>query len=447
MPKILHAPVTVQFGGNGEDEGSLIWERDSDRVSEDPRIIYLRLYPAQPEQLIVTSGTITSNGDHIKHHTDVLAFVGDSTEQSIQYPNVTSVDIEQLGTFYDLTGNPITVTFSYNETKKAVTVSEPCYGVIKLKYDAPYHSYIFSFSGPPCVIEYEEREGVGSIQYEGEVLTRIATTGGYTDTLILAVNYTEGTQATQHLQLNPATCGEDLEEDSTFSTNQGNIPPPEKLMLEVHKDFPPRITGNNGANNLTVSCKVRQIPAVNATIDTSSGFAAESSFVNSGSTYNRTTQLSTVNNYNIIYAEDVKEFISFTAGYSASLQYQPASTVKIVASGGVLDMWGNNVYPTFALPGEEITEVEWISEISYRNPRRRKVKTDEVVATISGGISLEVYGSVRAEYSITFKVYDVTFKQSSIDRPEDGWGNVHMLALFEDQTADLSITAPSIKEK
>lgn len=222
---------------------------------------------------------------------------------------------------------------------------------------------------------------------------------------------------------------------------------PVNLVLEIHKDFPPRISSSSAIQGIGVSCKVRQIPAVDADIDLSSGSYAPENFVGSTSVATKDTHIFETNNYEPKYTEVVKDLISFNVGYSAKLKYQPAGSISVVPSGPFLDKWGNTVSPSFAKPGDTIMEVEWINEHTYRNPVERIVQDDEIVALTTGNKTTDVYGSAAVSYSIQYRVYDVKFQQADALKAENGWESIHMLAKYEGQTAYLSIPAPSLKEK
>jgi len=264
--------------------------------------------------------------------------------------------------------------------------------------------------------------------------------GGYTEAVLVALSPTD--DASSSIHLTPSPCG-----SSGFQVLSDDKSDPVKIVLELHKDFPPRMTGSNIFDGQAMSCKVRQIPAVAAEIDLSSGTYAREEFIASSTTATKDSYIYEVNNYNPVDTESVSDIISFSVSHSASLHYQPDSKVTVVPTGRFLDKWGNSVSPIFAKPGEEIVEVDWVNEHTYRNPRSRTVQEDEIVALTSGNKTIDVYGAAKVTYTIKFKVFNVTFRQTTDLRPEDGWENIHMIATYEGQAAYLPIEAPSIKEK
>jgi len=422
MDSVLQTTVTINFGKS--DIGKLLWEEDDERTSIEDDELYLRLYPAKPELLIRTSGTIVSKGSRNKENSEFIIFSGEG-EGSLRYPEATNVSYEVIGSTYDADGSPINTKFTFDNTKNAIVADTPCYGVLKVEYTAPYHSYLYTFSGDPCSVDL--------------VNGKIQTVGGYDVSLIVAINAADNDKAS--INLTPSECG-----NSRFVTIDEDTKPP-NMVLEVHKDFPPRITGISRDCGVLTSCKVRQIPDIGATVDISSGKYAPEQFRESLLLATRETTLHTVVNYQEGYKEEVSDIIVFDTSYTAQLHYQPHSIVKVKPTGPFLTKWGTSINPNFAVPGDEIVEVEWLSERRYTNPRRRIVKEDEIVALTSGNKTIDVYGAATVSYLITYRVFDVDFKQSNLSRPEEGWDSIHLLATHEEQTAYLYIEAPSLKEK
>lgn len=427
MADILYTSVSVGFGEGDGTDGALLWESDPERTTDSEGTKYLRLYPAAPEKLIVTSGNLSTKGNYVKQVEDVSVFTGD-TEITINHPKVDTVSIEQLGSTYGLDGVAINVTFTYNATKRTVTASSPCYGAVRIKYTAPYQLYLFGFAGSPCILPDDPDK---------------EPTGGYSDSVIIAVNITPPDTAVAYTTLTPQSCASSSG-TSSREYSSGNVEPP-NIVLEVDKDFPPRITGST-TNGVHMGCKVRQIPDVAATIDISSGTYKPEEFASSSSIADSDTPIFFTSNYTPKNTEEVVDIVTFNAGSSAKLKYQPASAISVDTFGPVLDEWGNSITPTFAKPGDKVTEVDWISEHTYTNPRSREVREDEIVALTANNKTINVYGSAKAKYTIRYKVFDVTFKAASF-LPEDGYNNIHMLATYQEQSEYLFIEAPSMKEK
>ena len=418
---ILHTSVDISFSTTGA-EGGLMWEKD-DRTSEEDQQ-YLRLYPRTPDRLMVTTGQIVKKGSSIEKADDILLFTGNASI-NLKYPKAHSVSVEQLGSVYDVNGTPLNVSFVYNQAKNKVIASQACYGAVRVRYLASYTLYLYTYSGEPCA--------VGSSP-EGLVYS-----GGYNTAVIIALDITP--PASAQVTLAPDACGE--QGDAQISDKDAG---PINMVLEVHKDFPPRISSSS-ANNIGMSCKVRQIPDVVAHIDISSGQYNEEAFSSSVDTYDKNDDIGKTSNYSPVYTEFVTDLILFNLGFSAKLHYQPTSSVQIIDTGNFLDKWGNTISPTFASPGDEIIEVEWLSENTYANPRQRTVKADEIVALTTGNKTVQVYGTARVSYTIRYKVYNVQFAQTSANRPEDGFDTIHFLATYAKQATYLKIEPDSLKEK
>lgn len=424
MPEILESSTTVQFK-HANNKGTILFEQDDERITKGPEEVYIRLYPGAPDKTIVTAGFLLQSGKGEKE-VDEYLLLSLEAEAPLQYPKAIGVNVSLIGSAYSENGDLVNIQLQYNESKHTIVSDTVCYAMLRVTYTAPYQLYLYTFHGEPCGTKLNK----GSIEY----------TGGYTRASVVAINLID--KATDTIELVPEPCGAS---NNTVIYKDTPIP---SLVLEIHKDFNPRITGTQGFTGVEVSCKVRQVPAVLSDISLSSGTFRREEFTGSTVTKDRDTPVGVVSNYNPSSTEQVSDIITFNAGYTGKLRYQPHRSVKVIPTGQFLDRWGNTFSPSFALPGDSIVEVEWVSERVYRNPRRRVVQSDEIVAVSSSGYTTEIYGSVKAEYVIQYQVYDVTFAPFSSDRAEDGWENIHMLALVksEGSSAYLSIEAPSIKE-
>jgi len=422
MADTLYTDVEISFGESGDSKGALRWEKDDRTSDEDQQ--YLRLHPHTSDKLIVTTGRIERKGSDLLESEDIAVFAG-SSSHTLKYPKASSVSIEVLGSVYDSQGLPIHVSFVYNIAKNEVVASQTCYGAVRIRYSAPYVLYLYTYSGDPCSI--------------GQSPTGLVYSGGYNTAVVIAIQFDPSASA--QVTLAPDPCGQ--QGNTQLSDKDSG---PVNMVLEVHKDFPPRITGSSRLD-IGMSCKVRQIPDVFADIQISSGQYNEEAFNASNDTYNKNDDVSKTSNYLPVYTEYVTDLVQFNVGFSAKLHYQPSSSVQIVDTGDFLDKWGNRITPRFATPGEDIIEVEWISERVYTNPRQRVVKADEIVALTTGNKAIDVYGTARVSYTIRYKVYNVQFTQTNAGRAEDGYDTVHFLASHSDQSTYLKIEPPSMKEK
>lgn len=423
MADVLHTSVTVEFG-NPDDSGDLVWEKDPDRAADGDNEVYMRLYPSAPERMIVTSGSLSKRGTDAAEKEEYLVFEGETT-QPVGFSNISDLVLQQVGGFYDADGKTTAVNITYDPSRNLMRADKVCYGVVNIRYKAPYQSYLFAFAGEPCDLAFID----GAYTY----------TGGYTLSVLIAINIQN--KATATTKLVPEECGA-----SRYTKTTDDAAGLANIVLEMHKDFPARITGFDLKSGAVMSCKVRQIPDVQANIDMSSGTYKLEPFLNTAESRKRNDSLYSVSNYSANNTEIVKDIMAFNSGYSGKLKYQPHRRVLIKTTGPFLDVWGNTISPTFAQGGDEIVEVEWLSENTYTNPRRRIVEPDEIVALTSGNKTVKVYGSIKMEYAIQFKVFDVTFNIANQLKPEDGYENIHMLADYDGQTEYLFIEAPSIKE-
>ena len=428
MVDVLQSSVRVSFGNDSRrdgGDGDIRWEVDDTRTPAADNEMFIRLYPSQADKVIATSGSLSKKGNDTSTHDNVVVFSGNS-EVKVGHPKAYGVTLNPMGSAYDPDGNSISVTFSYNQAKGVVVANKPCYAVVSVSYTAPYCLYLFTFAGTGCALKY--------------VLGEYVFIGGYIPSYLVALSTTE--KATDTIQLDPEPCGGSI----SVSYDKDNAGPV-NIVLEIHKDFTPRVIGSTTTDGVKVGCKVRLIPAVSADIDVSSGSYKKEEFVGSGSKADKDSRILDTNNYDPQYTEVIKDLISFNVSHSTKLRYQPSGSMTITPTGPFLDSWGNSVSPTFATPGDTIVEVEWVNEHTYKNPKSRVVQEDEIVALTSGNKTIDVYGAAAVDYTINFSVFDVSFQQTDALKAENGWENIHMLARYNGQTAYLSLPAPSVKEK
>jgi len=404
MSDVLQSSVVVSF--DDDKTGALRWEQDSERTTDEDHTLFLRLYPAHPDQILKTSGGLSKRGVDYKHVKETHVFTG-NREVGVGYVKGEHVIIQQVGTFYNKDGEAITVSFSFDAVRNVIRSSEEGYGLIKIRYDAPYQLYVFEFSGTPCKATYS---ALGSFM----------TTGGYSESTIVAVNFADG--ATANITLSPPDCGE--VEVFVQRAQEAALP---SLKIELNKDYPPKVSSfSTSGDILSAWCKVRVIPNVSASVHISNGTLTRDGTEDGN--------------------EQVEDVLTFSGSTSVNMHYQPSSRVDVRRVSGFWNKWGSSVSPSFAKPGDRVVDVDWLNEHTYKNPKPRIVGEDEIVAVGMGSKVIEVYGVVHASYSISFRGYKLEFDISNAAKIEDGFKNAHVIAFKGTQSAYLMVEPPTMKE-
>ena len=211
-----------------------------------------------------------------------------------------------------------------------------------------------------------------------------------------------------------------------YDTDSADEP---KMRIEVHNNYPPRLTGfNDSGEYLEASCRVKVIPSINATVKTSNGALTR---VDDGApTF-----------------EQVRDAKTFSGSNSVNLAYQPNGLVEVSAIGSFFTKWGTSISPKFATPGSTVYDVTWVSESSYKDPKPRVVRSDEVVAVDDGNKVVEVFGAIEARYTISYDVYRLVFEQVEAGFAEKGWVVAHLVAFYRTYTTHAAINPPNFREK
>ncbi len=409
---VLTQQVTANFEPNG-DGAQLLWEDDDEREDEeDIRLQYVRLYPTVVPVVFNTSGTLSYKGIRTeKKKESVVVFSGES-EASVPYPNLYNVKLTRVGGFYDKTGAIVSdVVITFNANKNIVKSTHEGYGVVELEYDVDYRLYTFRFAGVGCPDDPSEETPEDFEPFDKSVL--------------VAIDSAKDAIATHEPSM--PNC-----EDKTGGVNRQPGAKSPRIDLIIDPDYPPSLNQDIGVSTVIVGgCRVRHIPDVSSTVTTNSGVVNEVNLIGEGKLF-----------------QEVHELLLFSGSSSVNTEYQAHRTPKLTRKGTFHNKWGTRVTPEFYGAGETVTEVDRPSERVKKNPRKRVVGVDEVVATDDWGNVLEIYGVVLAEYNYSYRLFELAFAYDDdankfigsnvnafLDKPGDD----------PDQPAHLEIGPPTMK--
>lgn len=406
----LNTSVTVDFELSSVSGTYLAIEVDRERVPPQENQVYLRIFPGVPDKTLLSSGSMSGGSIRTVHETDYVVFTG-SRQASLKRKGVSGVTLVSIGTYLDKQGKDVAVSFTYDPVRNVVKADKECFGVVEVSYDAPYASYLYTFAGTPCKLTYVPSKGM-------------VASGGWLKGTVIAIDFNPKLDSA-YITLNPPDCS-DLDR-SVYGIQPGAEEP--KLKIEVLKNHPPRLTGVDSTGKMVeASCRIRVVPDIGATIKSSTGTLTPTA---SGTEY-----------------EDVIDAVTFSGGDSVNLTYQPnGGAVSIQPIGTFFNKYGSAVGIDFGLPGDTVTEVDWLSESTYTNPRPRIVRPDEIVAVDSGRKVIEVFGAIEASYSISYRSYKLIFDFVDSSKPVEGWKNSHVVAFFQDYTAHLLVNPPTFRER
>jgi hypothetical protein len=147
--------------------------------------------------------------------------------------------------------------------------------------------------------------------------------------------------------------------------------------------------------------------------------------------------------------EDVKETATFSNAAVINLRYQYTQLTYAGAVSNFYDSEGNRVSVDFLKAGDVVTEVEWISSNTYRNPSSRTLIGDEIAAVKSGSnLLIPVTGAVLVQYSTSSDMYRVTFEVGNTDISGAilDWKTAYVHTYDGINTGILFLYPPTLKE-
>ncbi len=107
--------------------------------------LYLRVYPADAEQVAVSRGSLTLLSYEEIERTETLQFQG-SDFASLRLWTAQSPIIEYQTVFFDALGNPLNgAGFTWDPARNGFRASEPLYGVLRVRYRAKCARYNYRF--------------------------------------------------------------------------------------------------------------------------------------------------------------------------------------------------------------------------------------------------------------------------------------------------------------
>lgn len=399
--------LTLPFGD--ADTARLVWETDPRREPPEFYQEYLRLYPINVPIYFTNSGNLGKLSDQSEVMDDVLVFDGND-EASIHYPEVQVLAIKQYGKFYDLNGNPTITSFSFDPIRNLISSSKAGYGAIEVQMRVNYTLFLFTFAGGPCPGTLQPpythpTVSIGSVAwggYSGTVgssfsasgITTTATTDDaairtpFHEAVVVAIDNNRG--ATALTRLDPPEC-----ERQEFYVNKGTEAELPRVDIREDPQFPYSVRyletqKANSTHPMYGAAGLLVIPSdSNIQVNVN---------LNDATLIKRPTKKG---------GYQKEESLLFSGSGSLNLEFQPAGSVSYKKQGNFLNKWGSSVSVDFRFYGDKVTEVDWVNESTYRNPRQREVNPDEIVAVNSWGRVIEVFGVVDVAYSYTFDYYEI----------------------------------------
>lgn len=393
----------------------------------NPGEAYVRLHPGSTGIAVSsTSGSFTKSQTGLYKRVESYETFSDVFEVVLRYPEPKNVVMELVGRFLTSEGTPATPTFTYDAARRTIRSTVKGYGVIKVRYDAPYDlwkaKFIKKASGGARIINpYSElvmtRDGLGFYAGFGtpDNDDDPAITGYLPMTVI-------GRKDKEVHTFSPSpTPDSDGNTYGAYSATGTQMP---RLRLEQDPNFPPRLTKGAGVNGavLAASCGIRLYPNVAPSMTVTAGV------LRPGTEYDSVV---------------VKDSLSFNGSASSSLQYQPAGSVSVsVSSGSFFDKWGRRFNPDVRVPGESYTAVTWVSSTTYGNPISRTVNEDEVIICDSFGNSIPCYGVLELGYTTSYRTYTYVYEYDSTRKQ---FKTAFIAALAGGQFASLQVQPPSLR--
>jgi len=416
--------VQVPFGDAETIAGdSFVLEQSSRQA--DPGHAYVRVHPGSAGITFSnTSGTFTRSQAGLNKRVESYETFNDSYEVTLRYPNPRNVVVELLGRFVNSDGAVVTPTLTFDAARRTINSSIRGYGVIKVRYDAPYDIYLATFiqagGGPRLINPYSSlimtRDGYGF--YAGHGTPDDDDDPNLTGYFPMTVIGSKASGET-HTISPTATPDSDTSRYNGLSATDSKLP---RLRIEIDPDYPPRlIQGPGDGTRLTARCGIRVFPAVGATVISTVGSVQPGSEPKS------------------MY---VKDSISFNGSPSASLQYQPAGAVDVTRlSGYFFDRWGRQFTPRIKLPGQTFTAVTWVNSYTFGGPVSREVGEDEIVIC-SGNNSIPCYGVLEVGYTVMFKrhMYDFEYDQNT-----KRFRTAFVAARYGEQFASQQVQPPAMR--
>jgi len=393
---------------------------------------YFLVFPgAGSLNLVTTSGSANSNSSGLsKYAEDTLTFSASSVIAELRYPGAASVKIAVLGNLVPAggTGGP---TVKFDAAKNAVVASEPCYGNVRVSYQAPHDLWLASFDsapvkkGPlPLKDSDPPEQSIGGPNPDDDVPSIEVP-------LIILAHRKVSTpdqdpnEVVASLTLSPPPDDTSTDEDDenpggkSLSDSGAALP---KLRFEMAPDYPPRLLPiPKGTSTPRAGCSVWVVPAVQPSIDLTAGQIVA---------------------WATVAGEPVIELLTFNNSMSQTLRYQPAGSVSMQPMGTFKDKWGNSMWGNLRGPGSTCTVVEWMDEHTFKNPRSRTVLSDEIVACDMFGNCIPCYGAVKVTYSFTYKVFDYLFDWDYASR---SFKQAFIVGSVDQQVANIMLTPPTMK--
>lgn len=407
---IVSTSLSIPFNKTAKDGRFLLWEADKKDPPNDHSVFLRLFYKNEPDVIFSTTGTLTKSGRSKDTYKELIQFNGDSRVQ-FGKGNMLVTSIEKVGVYYGIDGEKVSPSFTFDSSRGQLVASLQVYGVAIVEYETHYDEYLLTLEGAPCSVTYDPINGMSVV-------------GGYKGSTIFA--FTVANNDSASITISPKECN--LGDFAVVSEDSKAVEP--SLVLEVDKNHPPRLSGFDNSNNtVKASCRIRVIPSIGASVSTSSG------------------RLVPVKVSGDAQKENVLDAKTFSGSSSINLEYIPSSTPQITTQNQFLDTRGNPIVVSFLTAGDTVIEVDWITSNTYKNPRRRVVRENEVVAVTYGNKAIPVYGAIQARYAITYDLYELVFDPVDKLDPYKGWWDAHVVAVKGDFTSHILVSPPTLTFK
>lgn len=133
--------VNVVSGASGAGEAPLlVMERAAKEGTATEK--YFRVHTLESYTLRPSTGSVNRAGDGTKNCIEYLSF-SNSQVQGLRYPNASGVAISVIGNILALDGSGVSAV--YDPVRRAVVLSNPGYGIVKVTYQSRYDLWRATF--------------------------------------------------------------------------------------------------------------------------------------------------------------------------------------------------------------------------------------------------------------------------------------------------------------
>lgn len=345
---------------------------------------------------------------------------------SIRYPKISGLEVAALGTFIDSEGKSFEPEFVYDMNSGDLKVNKVCFGLVRVSFSASYtvYKYTYKLQGHHFV--------------PGLLIALNTETNDYA-TLHMGREFVADTEQIEEFVEEPKEDLFEVEEQNDEKAplnvlDEEQFDDAEKVLVQrkvdaVNPHLVWEIDSDYGTKIAALGrprLRLKLIPDVDADVETTGGEVIKLS--------------SSTDKF-----EQVVEYLDFNGNATVNLKYQPHSGVNLTTLGKFISDFGASFIPHAAEPTEFVNEVAWRSASTYTRNGRRKLRLNEVGVVNGFNNLVPCYGVVKAEYTIKYDSYQVTFTER-LDRDDlFAFVPITLIAFYKKQTASIKLTPPTRK--